>query len=416
MKKTALTIALLLAITVTASFVLRAQETPMAKDEGKLKVEVKDSDAKDDVKKADAKADAVPAKPKKLEDPLGFLPDVVAKIGDAAITKADVLEEAKPMLQVHKTDTSGRSDDPKLWRQMADKMINKLVETKILCNMAKNANVTATDQDVDAEIENLKKELKENVPPIEFSEWLKMQNLTEQGIKDNMKKNGHVAIKKWYETVIVPSVTKEEIEKYYRDNQEKAKTDGLWNASHILIKTEAPDEEAMAKMSEADAKAAEAKSDEAAKKKAEEILAKLKAGGDFATLAKENSDCPSGKNGGDLGFFQKGKMVKEFEDAAIALKPGETSGLVKSSFGYHIIRLNKKVDPGFIPLDMVEKEISAMLAQEKVMKAMEDYKQKQKVEIFFKDDSASQMMPPGMGGTPQPKPQPKPKPEPQPEK
>lgn len=409
MKKTALTIALLLGITATTSFLLRAQDTPAAKDEVK-KVDVKPLKAGEatpaNVK--DAKADeAAPAKPKKLEDPLGFLPDVVAKIGDTEITKADVLEEAKPMLQMHKSDTSGRSDDPKLWRQMADKMINKLVETKVLSNMAKAANVTTTDQDLDAEIETLKKELKSNVPPIEFSEWLKMQNLTEQGIKDSMKKNGHVAIKKWYETVIVPSVTKEEIEKYYRDNQDKAKTEGLWNASHILIKTETADEgededPAKAKMSDDEKKATEAKADAAAKKKAEDILAKLKAGGDFAKLAQENSDCPSGKNGGDLGFFQKGKMVKEFEDATVALKPGETSGIVKSNFGYHIIKLNKVVPAGFIPLDMVEKEISAMLAQEKVMKAMEDYKQKQKVEVFFKDDSANQMMPPGIMPQPQP--------------
>ncbi|HEV2799352.1 MAG TPA: peptidylprolyl isomerase [Pyrinomonadaceae bacterium] len=79
------------------------------------------------------------------------------------------------------------------------------------------------------------------------------------------------------------------------------------------------------------------------KAKAEEVLAKLRAGGDFAALAKEHSGDPSNKdNGGDLGWFGRGVMVKPFEDAAFALKPGELSGIVETQFGYHIIKLDER--------------------------------------------------------------------------
>jgi hypothetical protein len=79
------------------------------------------------------------------------------------------------------------------------------------------------------------------------------------------------------------------------------------------------------------------------KAKAEEVLAKLRAGGDFAALAKENSADPSNKDkGGDLGWFGRGMMVKPFEDAAFALKPGELSGIVETQFGYHIIKLEDR--------------------------------------------------------------------------
>ena len=79
------------------------------------------------------------------------------------------------------------------------------------------------------------------------------------------------------------------------------------------------------------------------KAKAEEVLAKLRAGGDFAALAKEVSADPSNKDkGGDLGWFGRGMMVKPFEEAAFALKPGELSGVVETQFGYHIIKLDER--------------------------------------------------------------------------
>ena len=68
------------------------------------------------------------------------------------------------------------------------------------------------------------------------------------------------------------------------------------------------------------------------------VLERLKKGEKFANIAKKVSQCPSGKRGGDLGFFGRGKMVKEFERAAFALQKGQISSIVKTKFGYHIIK------------------------------------------------------------------------------
>ncbi len=99
-------------------------------------------------------------------------------------------------------------------------------------------------------------------------------------------------------------------------------------ASHILLKTEGKD-------------------DAAVKKQAEDLLAKVKGGADFAALAtKFSEDEVSAAKGGDLDFFAKGAMVKEFDDVAFKLKPGETSDLVKTQFGYHIIRVTREKGRG----------------------------------------------------------------------
>ncbi len=102
------------------------------------------------------------------------------------------------------------------------------------------------------------------------------------------------------------------------------------SASHILLAYKG------AERSEA------TRSDEEAEKLAEELLERLKKGEDFGKIASENSDCPSGKSAsGSLGEFGRGMMAKEFEDAAYALEIGKISGVVKSPFGYHIIRRDK---------------------------------------------------------------------------
>ena len=106
------------------------------------------------------------------------------------------------------------------------------------------------------------------------------------------------------------------------------------------------------------------------KKQAEDVLAKVKGGADFAALAtKISEDEASAAQGGELKpFGRDGAMVKEFEDAAFALKPGETSGLVKSQFGYHIIRVLERKPASTRPLDEVRPMIDEMIKSERAQK------------------------------------------------
>jgi peptidyl-prolyl cis-trans isomerase D len=113
--------------------------------------------------------------------------------------------------------------------------------------------------------------------------------------------------------------------------------------------------------------AAEGHTDEEARQLAEGLLAQVNAGGDFAAIAKKSSeDAGSAQSGGDLGCFPPGRMVREFDDAVFALQPGQTSGLVKTSFGYHVIRLESKQESKVPELVQVKERIRALVLERKL--------------------------------------------------
>jgi peptidyl-prolyl cis-trans isomerase D len=143
-------------------------------------------------------------------------------------------------------------------------------------------------------------------------------------------------------------VTPQEVERYYDQNKERYTTPEQVRASHILFKTEGKDE---AKV----------------RAQAEDVLKQVKAGGDFAALAKKYSEDTSKDNGGDLDYFGRGRMVPEFEREVFdKLKVGETSDLVKSQFGFHIIKLTDKKPEVTRPLAEVRMEIQEQLLNDKV--------------------------------------------------
>jgi peptidyl-prolyl cis-trans isomerase D len=158
-----------------------------------------------------------------------------------------------------------------------------------------------------------------------------------------------------------PQVTDAEVQQYYNQHQSDYKVDDQVKVRHILIKVD-PN--------------ADAKTDAAAKQKAEDILKQLHNGGNFAELAKKYSDDPGSKDtGGELGFIKHGVTVPEFDKAAFALQPGQTSDLVKTKFGYHIIQSEEKETAHTRPLDEVKSTIISVLTRQKESQAQQAFAQ-----------------------------------------
>lgn len=144
--------------------------------------------------------------------------------------------------------------------------------------------------------------------------------------------------------VTVPAV---DVERYYNTNIDQFSTPAEMRASHILLKTEGKDLAAV-------------------RAAAEKVLAEVKAGGDFAALAKKYSEDEASKDrGGDLDFFGRGRMVPAFEEAAFALEPGQVSELVSTEFGFHIIKATDRREGAQRPLDEVREQITEQLKWER---------------------------------------------------
>jgi len=294
------------------------------------------------------------------------LPDPVARVNGVAIPAAD-LQKA---LAAFSKSPSAAQVPPGQEKAVQQFLLNQMIGGELMYQVAKNTPVKDQDKQINDALGRLKTRFKTED---EFKKGLQEQGLNEKELRELIRRN--VIIENHIEQVIVPkqTVSDAEVKEFYDKNPETFTQPEQVRASHILITLDA-------KATDADKKKA--------KEKIEGLLKQIKAGADFAKLAQENSGCPSSKQGGDLGYFGKGQMVKPFEETAFAMKAGDVSGVVETQFGYHIIKLTEKKVSAKIPFNDVKAKIAESLKRKKVSEAinaiMEDAKKKAKIEVYLK--------------------------------
>jgi peptidyl-prolyl cis-trans isomerase D len=218
--------------------------------------------------------------------------------------------------------------------------------------------VTVSDRDVDAEFRRRNEKVKAELVVFSADKFRDQVQLSDADLTAYFEANKddyRIGERRKIRYVLVDveqlraraAVLPTEVEKYYRDNEPQWATPAQVRASHILLETEGKDEAAV-------------------RARAEALLKQIKAGADFAALAnKESEDEVSNTKGGDLDFFGRGRMVKEFEDVAFSLPVGQVSDVVKSSFGFHIIKVTDKKPESRKSLDEVRQQITDQLAYER---------------------------------------------------
>lgn len=263
---------------------------------------------------------------------------------------------------------TGQAPEQSQVAEIKKKVLDGIVNREVLFQESQKLGFKTEDTEIDEQIGQLKQRFQNEA---EFTAILARMNLTEADMKSQLAKD--MSIKKLVDKQVADTivVTDEQVKAFYDGNPDIFKTQEMVRASHILIKVDAnasPEDKAKAR------------------DKLTEIQKRIKNGEDFATIAKESSECPSSARGGDLDFFQRGQMVKPFEDVAFALAVGSMSDIVETQFGCHLIKVTEKKDAGTVSFDEVKDRIAQHLKQEAVNQKfpayVTDLRSKAKVQLF----------------------------------
>ncbi|MCX8084397.1 MAG: peptidylprolyl isomerase [Calditerrivibrio sp.] len=291
---------------------------------------------------------------------------VVAKVGKVTIYEKEVNTILSDIVMKQGFDPKAIDHkDPKI-AEVKNDIVKNLIQREILFTFASKSIPKDIDQKTNSAYEDLKKRYKD---PKELETAMKNAGTNEKEVKEKIKKN---LILENYVNGISKDITVTESEKkdFYTKNPDIFKDPELVRAAHILIKIDE-------KQSEKDAKA-----------KIDSIYKELKAGKNFDDLAKQYSQDGSAPKGGDLGYFPRGIMVKEFENVAFSTAPGKYSEPFKTQFGYHIVKVLEKKPPKTYAYEEVSKHIESKLKMDKLKaildKKVEEGKKTIKVEVLKK--------------------------------
>jgi len=252
--------------------------------------------------------------------------------------------------------------------KLEEKALDQAIGAKLLLDRSQELDVPVTAAEIDAEVAKVVTQVggEEN-----FKKALSAQNLTEVDFRKELEKGAKVNKLVEQACSSVADPTDDEVAAFFEAHKSEYVEPEQVLCQHILVKVAEND-------------LAEVK--DRALEKIKAIRERIVAGGDFAEEAKKHSDCPSGQQGGLLGWFGHGMMVPEFDQAAFGMKKGEVSGVVTTQFGYHLIYKADQKGGGQQTLVDVHDQIKDLLRHEARGRAMDAFvaELREKASIEFK--------------------------------
>lgn len=292
-----------------------------------------------------------------------MLPAIVAKVNGEDVQKWEVEAALK------QAEASAGGPVPADKRDaVLRSILDEIVTYHLLAQEARGRKMDASDADVDAEMLKIRQDF-----PTEdaYKQALLLQGVSVEQLRDITRRAMQARKIVDAEVTTKIAVQDSEVDAFYKQNIDRFKQGDTVHASHIYLKVPP------------DAEPAEKNQKRAA---AAEILKQLRAGADFAKVARENSNDATAANGGDLGFFAKGDMPPDFEKVAFDLKPGTMSGVVELQTGLHIIKVLERRGPRTAPLAEVRDNVKEFLLngqrQTKLDQLVGQIKAKSKIEIL----------------------------------
>jgi peptidyl-prolyl cis-trans isomerase C len=300
-----------------------------------------------------------PAKPVPAQ-----LPDVIARVNGEPLKKEDFDRMVKTI-----EARAGRPIPPERRDEILRGALDQLITYTLLSQESQKRGVKVEPAEIDAKMGQLKSQF----PTQEaFDKALKERGMTADSLRKDALVDLSVSKLMDAEVATIPGPSDADAKDFYDKNQDKFKEEEQVRASHILVKVD---------------ESADPATKQKARAKIDGVLKQVKAGGDFAKLAQENSDDGSASQGGDLNYFGKGQMVGPFDKVAFELKPGQISDVVQTQFGYHIIKVVDKKTGRTVPFEEAQAKIKDYLTGQKKQQHadtfIESLKKKSKIEVLI---------------------------------
>jgi len=283
----------------------------------------------------------------------GSHPGIAVRVNDVEISNERFNAFYQEYRRPHGINIAGRGDHLDKLTRLRREAMDLMVEQELIRQAAEAQGIEVSSEEIDAALAEVSDPFK---TPDEFTRRIQNEGYTQDSYREHVARM--IAAAKYLDGVRagVATVSDEELETYYRDNEVRLTLPEQVRVRHILL-TWKP-------MGTTDDRAA-------IRKQMVPILDKARAGEDFAALAREHSDdSATTQNGGDTGLFHRGQMVPAFESVAFALQPGEVSDPVDTPFGVHIIRLEEREEARLLPLDEVREQLREHIREEKMTAAV----------------------------------------------
>jgi len=302
-----------------------------------------------------------PAPPKPVP---AQLPDVLARVNGQAVNKADFERMVRTI-----ESRAGQPIPPDRRDEILRGALDQLITYTLLSQESKTRGVKVEPAEIEAKMGQLKSQFPNEEA---FDKALNQRGMTLESLRKDAQVDLSVTKLMDAEVATLPGPSDADAKDFYDKNQDKFKEDEQVRASHILVKVD---------------EKADATAKQKARAKIDGVLKQVKAGGDFAKLAQENSDDGSASQGGDLNYFGKGQMVGAFDKVAFELKPGQVSDIVTTQFGYHIIKVVDHKTGRTVPFEEAQPKIKEYLTGQKKQQHadafIEGLKKKSKIEVLI---------------------------------
>ncbi len=290
--------------------------------------------------------------------------EIIVRVNNDIITKSDY-EKSRDLIRRELQKTLKGADLDKAAAQHEKDLLKTLIEDQLMVQKATDLSLSADtevikyldrirrDQNI-SDMETLEKMmLQQGIDPVEFKQNIKNQSLKQQLL-------GREVFSRL-------QISTDEISKYYEAHKQEFDRPEEVRIREILISSEGKDPSEIP----------------ALEKKSQEVLQKARSGEKFDELATKHSDGSTAKEGGDLGFFPRGQMVKEIEDAAFKLRRGQVSDIIKTKYGFVIIKVEEKHEAGIQKMEVVMNDIRDQIFSTKAQPATLEYMVKLRKQSFI---------------------------------